>query len=293
MPRVSVIMPVYNNAAYVQEAIQSILNQTYTDFELIIIDDGSTDGSAYLVSLVTDPRVKKVFHQENKGLVFTLNEGLDMATGDYIARMDSDDHSVPERLSIQVSYMDDNPSIDLCGSAITYSIGRNAKINPVHHEEIKAWLLFHCCICHPTVMMRNRMINRLGIRYDVNYPHAEDYELWDRLASQIQMTNLPINLHYYRLHDGQVSNQHKVMQAYSVEKIHQRQFSRLGLQLSAEENQIMHDLIHFRVNHMDYNSYTRALGFASWVLEQNRIHQVYNQEMLNMVFSRCISVLPY
>ncbi|MEC0238022.1 glycosyltransferase [Paenibacillus kribbensis] len=293
MPRASVILPVYNNAAFVLEAIHSILIQTYLDFELILIDDGSTDGSAHLISQITDPRVIKIFHSTNRGLVATLNEGLNMATGDYIVRMDSDDISTPDRLAVQISFMDQNPSIDLCGAAYTTSIGGVIRYNPASHEEIRTWLLFHCCICHPAIIIRNSMIHRLGVQYDGNYPHAEDYELWNRLASQIQMANLPINLLYYRQHKGQVSIQHRAIQDVTARRIRQRQFSQMGLELSDEENQIMLDILQFNVNANDYNSYVRALGFVNWVLDQNRKYPVYNQELLSMAFSRCISKIPY
>lgn len=293
MPRASVILPVYNNAAFVLEAVHSILVQTYSDFELILIDDGSTDGSAYLISQITDPRVIKIFHSKNKGLVATLNEGLKMATGDYIVRMDSDDFSTPDRLAVQISFMDQNPSIDLCGAAYTTSIGGVTRVNPARHEEIRTWLLFHCCICHPAIIIRNKMIHRLGVQYDSNYPHAEDYELWNRLASQIQMANLRVNLLYYRQHKGQVSNQHRAIQDVVARRIRQRQFSQMGLELSDEENKIMVDILQFNVNVNDHNSYARALGFANWVLDQNRKYTVYNQELLNMAFSRCIAKIPY
>jgi glycosyltransferase involved in cell wall biosynthesis len=293
VPRASVILPVYNNAAFVLEAIHSILAQTYTDFELIVIDDGSTDGSTFLISQILDPRVIKIFHNTNRGLIASLNEGLKKANGEYIVRMDSDDISTPDRLAVQIAFMDQNPLIDVCGAAFTSSNGGSIKVNPASHDEIKTWLLFHCCICHPAIIMRNSMIRRLGIQYDSNYPHAEDYELWNRLAFQVQMANLPINVLYYRQHNGQVSNQHKAIQDATARRIRQRQFSKLGLELSDEENQIMLDILEFKINPYDYDSYTRALGFANWVLDQNSKYLVYNQELLNMAFSRCISHIPY
>ncbi|WP_025685230.1 glycosyltransferase family 2 protein [Paenibacillus maysiensis] len=293
MPRASVILPVYNSAAFVLLAIHSILVQSYSDFELIVIDDGSTDGSALLISQITDPRVIKIFHSTNRGLIATLNEGLNKATGEYVVRMDSDDISTPDRLAVQISFMDQNPLIDVCGAAFTTSSGGVLKVNPASHDEIKTWLLFHCCMCHPATIIRNSMIHRLGIQYDSNYPHAEDYELWNRLASQVQMANLPINLLYYRQHNGQVSNQHKAIQDATARRVRQRQFSQMGLELSDEENQIMLDILEFKINPYDYNSYAKALGFANWVLDQNSKYLVYNQELLNMAFSRCISHLPY
>lgn len=293
MPRASVILPVYNTVAFVWEAIHSILVQTYSDFELIIIDDGSTDGSAFLISQITDPRVVKIFHSTNQGLVATLNEGFNRATGEYIVRMDSDDISTPDRLDVQISFMDQNPLIDVCGAAFTTSSGGVLKVNPASHEEIKTWLLFHCCICHPATIIRNSMIHRLNIQYDSSYPHAEDYELWNRLVSQVQIANLPINLLYYRQHKGQVSIQHRAIQDASARRIRQRQFSQLGLELSDEENQIMLDILEFKINPYDYNCYIKAVGFANWVLDQNCKYQIYNQELLSMAFSRCISHLPY
>ncbi|WP_025721673.1 glycosyltransferase family 2 protein [Paenibacillus sp. 1-18] len=293
MPKASVILPVYNNADFVLEAIHSILVQTYSDFELIIIDDGSTDGSAFLISQIADPRVIKIFHDTNRGLVASLNEGLNKATGEYILRMDSDDISTPDRLGVQISFMDQNPLIDVCGAAFTTSSGGVMKVNPASHDEIKTWLLFHCCMCHPAIIMRTSMIHQLGVQYDSNYPHAEDYELWNRLVFQVQMANLPINVLYYRQHDGQVSNQHRAIQDATARRIRQRQFSQLGLELSEAENQIMLDILEFKINPYDYSSYTKALGFANWVLDQNRKYWVYNQELLNMAFSRCISHLPY
>lgn len=293
VPRASIIMPVYNNAAFVQEAIHSMLVQTYTDFELIVIDDGSTDGSAELIEQFTDPRIRKILHPQNRGVVAVLNEGLEMATGEYIVRMDGDDISTPNRLDIQISFMDQNPAIGLSAGAFTSSIGGRAKINPPSHEEIKTWLLFHCCIAHPTVIMRNSIVHQLGVRYDSNYPHAEDYELWNRLAFQTQMANLPVNMLFYRMHSGQVSHLHRSIQDDSARRIRQKQFSRLGLQLSDEENRIMLDFMHFNINAADHSSYMRALGFANWLLEQNAKHRVYDQQMLNLALSRCISHLPY
>ncbi len=293
VPRVSIIMPVYNNAAFVQEAIHSMLIQTFKDFELIVIDDGSKDGSAELIDQFKDPRIRKIIHRQNRGVVSVLNEGLGLATGEYIARMDSDDISTPDRLNIQVSFMDQNPAVGLSAGAFTTFIGGRPKINPFSHEEIKTWLLFHCCIAHPTVIMRNSIVQQLGVRYDSNYPHAEDYELWNRLAFQTQLANLPVNMLYYRTHSGQVSHLHRAIQNDSARRVRQRQFSRLGLHLSDEENRIMLDFIHFNINPADYPGYFRAVGFARWLLEQNAKHRVYDQQMLNMALSRCISHLPY
>lgn len=293
MPRISVIMPVYNNAIYLQEAINTILWQTLNDLELIIIDDGSTDGSAGIIHEIQDTRVKKVFHTENMGIVTSLNQGLDLSQGEYIARMDSDDAAALNRLEVQAYFMDQNPTIDICGTGYTSNYLGPVKLNPMHHEEIKVWLLFNCCILHPSVMMRRSSIDRLGIRYDYNYPHAEDYELWNRLSSCAKLANLPHNLMYYRAHEGQISNKYRVIQDHSARNIRQRQLSQLGIHLSDEEYAIFARLAEFRVNPENYEDYQAATGFANWVLDQNRQYHVFDQDLLRMALSRCISRAPY
>ncbi|NJJ38390.1 glycosyltransferase family 2 protein [Paenibacillus apii] len=293
MPKISVIMPVYNNALYLQEAVNSILLQTLTDLELIIIDDGSTDGSAGIIHEIRDTRVRKIFHSENMGIVTSLNQGLDLARGQYIARMDSDDIAALNRLEVQAYFMDQNRSIDVCGTGYTTNYLGPVKLNPMNHEEIKVWLLFYCCILHPSVMMRRSSVNRLHIRYDSNYPHAEDYELWNRLSTCAQLANIPHNLMYYRLHGGQVSNTHRAIQDDSARRIRQRQLSGLGIQLSDEEYAQLVKLAEFRVNAENYEEYQAAAGFANWLIEQNRQSRVFNEELLTMALSRCISRVPY
>ncbi|MNO46962.1 putative glycosyltransferase EpsE [compost metagenome] len=292
MPKISVIMPVYNNAMYLQEAINTILWQTLNDLELIIIDDGSTDGSAGIIHDIKDTRVKKIFHTENMGIVTSLNQGLDLAQGKYIARMDSDDVAALNRLEMQAYFMDTNPTIDICGTGYTTNYLGPVKLNPMHHEEIKVWLLFYSCILHPSVMMRRSSIDRLGISYDYNYPHAEDYELWNRLSSSAKLANLPHNLMYYRPHEGQVSNKHRVIQDDSARRIRQRQLSQLGIQLSDNEYAIMVKLAEYRVNSEDFEDYRIAEGFANLLIDQNRQYQVFDQEALKMALSRCISRMP-
>ncbi|MFM9276624.1 glycosyltransferase family 2 protein [Paenibacillus jiagnxiensis] len=292
MPKISVLMPVYNTAPYLMGAINSILWQTYDDLEFIIIDDGSTDGSAGIIQEIKDIRVKKIFHTEQKGVVASLNEGLAIAQGEYIARMDSDDITALNRLEVQALFMDENPNIDLCGTGFITQYPGPVKIHPPHHEEIKVWLLFHCCIAHPTIMVRRSSIDRLGFSYDANYLHAEDYELWNRLAPNAQFANLPLNLYYYRIHGGQVSTKHRQIQDYSARKIRKRQFAQMGLQLSEEEYAIFMRLAEFRVNPGVFENYRTAAGFANWLLDQNKKYKLYNQDILAFALSRCISGQP-
>lgn len=293
MPKVSVIMSTYNNDIYLQASIESVLYQTYRDFEFIIIDDGSTDRTAHMLPMVKDPRVKVIRHDTRWGLVGSLNQGLSIAKGEYIARMDADDISFIDRLAIQVGYMEANPHIEICGTGLILSLQGNPKLNPVTHDEIQTWLLFHCCIAHPTVMMRRRTIDRLQIRYDPNYPHAEDYELWNRFAPHARMANLPIPLLYYRQHQGQVSRSFRETQEFSARRIHERQLSFIGVFPTEEEYKTHMDFVNFNIDANDYESYSRALQWAEKLLVHNSMYPYFNQQMLNTALSRCISHIPY
>jgi glycosyltransferase involved in cell wall biosynthesis len=219
-PKISVIMPVYNGEKYLSEAIQSILDQTFSDFEFIIADDGSTDGSCEIVSMFKDERIRyeKLPHQ---GLVHTLNHAIRMARGTYIARMDADDISLPERLARQVEYMDAHPDIAVCGSWATCINGNGDSVGsydypPVESKQIKKYALIHNPFIHPSVVIRNKIIVRVG-GYRTFWKHTEDYELWTRILSLYKGANIPEYLLKYRVHDNQVTSSKKLMmRAYGV-----------------------------------------------------------------------------
>ncbi|PZD93049.1 glycosyltransferase family 2 protein [Paenibacillus sambharensis] len=293
MPKVSVIMPVYNNAPYLQEAVSSILHQSFRDFEFLIFDDCSTDGSSEILASIRDPRVRLIRNPYNRGLIANLNEGLNMAQGEYIVRMDGDDVSLPDRIMLQVQFMDANPAVGICGTAFHVLGEAQPKVNPLSHEEIQAWLLFHCCLHHPTVIMRNSIMQQHYIRYDANYPHAEDYELWNRVASYVQMANLPQVLLYYRRHSGQVSSQHVHIQNDSAKRVRIRELNNLGLYPTEEEFGVHMRFVEFGINPHDPANYYPAWAWAQKLLYQNSVGNRYNQEALNTALSRCISQLPY
>lgn len=207
-PIVSVVMPVYNGSKYLKEAIDSILNQTFTDFELIVVNDGSTDDSEKIILSYNDQRIRYLKNKQNSGICTTLNKGLNNANGKYIARMDCDDISMPERLAKQVGYLECHPDIGALGTdIITFGEGRADKyFNFVHnHYECRAGLLFFTCFAHPTVMLRASIINEYDLRYDDEYRGLEDYELWYRMSEYTEMTNLPEALIKYRLHKAQLT----------------------------------------------------------------------------------------
>jgi GT2 family glycosyltransferase len=221
-PRITVAMSVYNNAPYLAEALDSILAQSFGDFELVIVDDGSTDASPAIMDhyAAIDPRVR-VIRQANQGLIASLNHIIAVARGMYIARMDGDDVALPERFAQQVAFLDANPDHGLVGTQI-WTIDEQGDRqsdrridHPLSAELIAAALPTASPLCHPSVMMRRELLIAVG-RYRAAYRHCEDYDLWLRLAERTRMANLPARLHLYRYSPTQVSNRHVLAQRYGV-----------------------------------------------------------------------------
>ena len=182
---ITVLMPVYNGESYLREAIESILNQTFPDYEFLVVNDGSTDSSPEIVKeyAVEDARIRLIDNRLEKGIVGALNTGLNEAKGDYVARMDADDISLPHRLAEQVRFMDDHPEVGVCGTWMSTIEDGGSRLwfsFPADHERIKIGLLFYTPLAHPTVMIRRAYFEKYGLRYEECFEHAEDYELWTR-----------------------------------------------------------------------------------------------------------------
>lgn len=200
-PKVSVLMPVYNAAPYLREAIDSILNQKYTDFEFLILNDGSTDTSEEIIESYGDARICHVKNETNLGLVDTLNTGIDLARGVYIARMDADDISLPERLGRQVDFMDQHSDVGACGTAYRY-FGEADRVIwlPGDYKRSFTLLSSTSCLGHPTSMIRKSILDHHALRYENEYQDAEDYALWIRMSQVSRLCSLPETLLLYRWH---------------------------------------------------------------------------------------------
>jgi glycosyltransferase involved in cell wall biosynthesis len=204
-PKITVLLPVYNCELYIQTAVESILNQTFSDFEVLIIDDASTDGTVAILKNILDPRIQLIQKPKNSGYTNSLNYGLKIAKGEYIARMDADDISYPERFAKQIAYLETHPEVLVCGT--TYKIvGNDKRITlPEHHEAIKIGLLWGNCISHPSVMIRKKVLEDYAIEYDTSKEPAEDYHMWIQLLNFGKLKNLPEVLLEYRVYGNQVS----------------------------------------------------------------------------------------
>lgn len=232
--QVSVILPAYNAGQYIAEAINSILSQTYTQFELIVINDCSTDNTEAVIQSFTDHRIVYHKNQTNRGLIYNLNLALSLAKGKYIIRMDADDISLPTRIEEQVSFMETNPTVGISGSWFqsfgSYDgVGQYEKTD----NEIKLQTLFHCRFCHPTVIIRKQVIDINNLQYSTEFPHAEDYELWARMAFITQFANLQKVLLKYRVHDNNVTIKYASAQRINSDKVIQYLFNKIGVDIES------------------------------------------------------------
>ncbi|MDW7657501.1 MAG: glycosyltransferase [Bacillota bacterium] len=208
MPKVSVIMPAYNAEPFISEAINSVLRQTFTDFEFIIINDCSADRTADIVSSFQDSRITLLHNDVNSGIAATMNKGLNHATGTYIARLDHDDICLPDRLQKQVAFLDAHPEICAVGSAIMRFNTQGdlgTTVLPVNPKQAKVNLLANASIASPTVMLRGSVIRTHQLWFRSDYDTAEDYDLWRRLIKIADISNLPDVLLRYRMHGAQAT----------------------------------------------------------------------------------------
>jgi glycosyltransferase involved in cell wall biosynthesis len=222
MPAVTVLMPVYNAERYLKEAIDSMLQQTFSDFEFLIIDDGSTDSSVAIINSYTDPRIRLVCNEENLGITGTLNKGIELCTTELIARMDADDISYPERLQKQYDFFQSHPHCALLSTwarEVTYEneVLATETLNPDFYYYN---LTFECWIYHPAVMYKRSAVIAVG-KYVATY--AEDYDLWWRLTRKYKMHILPEVLLDYRTSTNSIS---RVVKKSEYENAHLQQVMR-------------------------------------------------------------------
>jgi glycosyltransferase involved in cell wall biosynthesis len=209
IPEISVILTVYNGECYISKAIESILTQTFRDFELIVINDGSNDTTSKIIELFSDPRIVYLQNEKNCGIAKSLNRGLCIAKGRYIAIMDADDISMPERFSKQFEFLENNPEIGVCGTWINVidtagNLVDNCRY-PVSSKVISYLLLFYNCIANPTTMYRKKIVMDVG-NYNTEFIASMDYDLWTRIIGHYKFSNMPEFLLDYRIHGGNISN---------------------------------------------------------------------------------------
>jgi glycosyltransferase involved in cell wall biosynthesis len=241
-PTVSVVMPVYNAEKYLKTAINSILSQTFTDFELIVVDDGSEDRSADIVKDYADKRIRLITMPHD--FIDSLNRGISESRGKYIARMDADDIMMPERLEKQFEFMEKNPKTDLCGSWVKCFGEREKNITTAStHEDIASLLLISNVIVHPSVMMRRETVMKYTLQYRHDYPYAEDYKLWtDFVTAGCRTANISKILLHYHCEEQQVTQKYKREMDATAEKI-KTEYMEYVINFIGKKNDVIWELI--------------------------------------------------
>lgn len=283
-PAISVIMPVFNCYLYIDDAVNSILTQTFADFELIIIDDGSTDGTADIIKKFIDPRIKFIFKEVNQGVSIATNEGFRLAKGKYIARMDGDDISIKERFEKQVSILENNPKIFICGSFVQYLGGTNKIV--VHketHQEIITELLISCSICMGVSMFRRKELAQYF--YDENKNSGEDYDFWTKVAWLGEFHNIPEVLLMYRVHDKQASIAHKPQQILDDIDIRLYLFKKLNYNAQKYSDDLISKMLLLN-NPITIKEFDLFLKWIKELVKLNSKSQVYPHKELQNVLQR-------
>ena len=304
-PLISVLMPVYNCSNYIYDSTISILNQTFSDFELIIIDDCSTDNTVDILKKFNDERIVLIVKQKNTGITNSLNYALDIAKGKYLARMDGDDISNIDRLKKQYEFMESHPDVVLCGggyeviksnyehgqkgdifvqkaSAATLDVLTRAWIRifwgkgDIRIKTFKPYLLHgellfdlatHCSFAHPTVMIKSEVLKMNKVKYNPKCEPAEDYEMWTKLSEYGKLANIPDILIKYRRHEYQTTNTRSFEQKEISNKIALNHIKKLSKQNIYSEYYINHKLDALS----DYKKYKSVEYDIQKYFEENKI----------------------
>lgn len=231
-PIITVLMSVYNGQKYLVDAVNSILNQTFTHFEFLIIDDGSTDKTWQILQeyATRDPRIVLIQNDYNLGLAKSLNKGLAMAKGEYIARMDADDISLPNRLGAQASFLDTHPDVGVVGAFVQMNDedGRCMEVwrFPTMHGPLVWALCFTTPLVHPSVLFRKKIVEHIG-GYNERLLANQDRDLWQRLSASTHFANIPTVYLLYKWHKDNISNLHAKIQARNSAKAGQRMMAKI------------------------------------------------------------------
>lgn len=282
MPKVSVLMPVYNAEDYLAEAIDSIISQTFTDWELIIGDDGSTDNTEAVIKSYTDSRISYYKNEVNKGHTETKYSLLEKSGGEYIAFLDADDVSFPDRLRIQVDFMDNNPEYGLCGTwgeMIDPSGKRIKKISYINrHEYIKCALVFNTAFLQSSIMVKRNLMRDFYLDKEILL--VEDYNFECLVSRASKVENLTKELVKYRWHDSNISNTKQEILNNLNKKIYSRELSILGIDATDYELNLHNAIRDINsINIPDMEFFTQLRLWMKKLLEANKKARIHNHNI--------------
>lgn len=247
IPEITVLMPVYNAEKYLKESIESILNQTFGDFEFLIINDGSCDSSVEIIESFDDSRIKLVHNPENLRIAKTLNRGLELAQGKYIARMDADDISHPERLQKQLNLMEKYPQTGICSTWYKEFGLREKNVKLLYlPQTVKVGLAFTNPVAHPSVMINKDLFNKYNLKYKAEYVPAEDLLLWTEAAAHFPIMNIPEYLLFYRVAESNQDKEYISKQKQLSSKIAREYLNSFNIvDLTDEEKDLLAESAYF------------------------------------------------
>jgi glycosyltransferase involved in cell wall biosynthesis len=290
-PKISVVMPVYNAFNYVEESIKSILNQTYTDFELIILNDKSTDNSLDILKKMaaSDQRIILVDKEKNSGPAVVRNQGVEMSKGNYIAFMDADDISLPNRFEKQIQLLDNHPEIEVCGSWFTL-FGESIEDQQIehyeNHDDLKVHFLNECYIGNPTVMCRKEVFK--SGQFDGTYFPMDDYELWARLIAKHHFYNIQESLLRYRWHETNISSTKKVNLKEIHNKIRINQLKEFDIDSSTPNfENYLHALLF--TTRQDWETTISILKCKNELIDKNRSKKIFSSSIFEKQINETVT----
>ena len=278
MPRLTVLMPTYNVAPYVKEAIESVLRQTFDDFILLVVDDASTDNTLEVVRSIGDPRIQIASFPQNVGLADNLNRGLDMIDTELVARMDGDDIAEPDWLEHELTVLENHPEIGVCGGGFErFGTMKSLVRFPESHDDCMANMLFECSVIVP--VFRMSLVREQGLRYKASAFPAEDYRFWAECLRVTQLYNLQETVFHYRMHPEQICSSRRQEQQRKVEEVRLFMLEWLSTDFSAEEKKYYTGPF-MAQEIVSAQDFAQRKSFAEKMIERNRKAGHFDEEAL-------------
>lgn len=287
MNKVTVLMPVLNCAKHLNSSVRSILEQTFQDFQFLIIDDGSEDGGQDVIRRFQDPRIRLIQNESNLGVAATLNKGLALSASEYIVRMDADDVSKSNRLACQVEIMEKDAGLDICGSWVKM-ISDNEKSQviryPTKSSAIKAYILFNNPLAHPAVILRKSSLDRHGLRYDERIGAGQDYEFWSRCSEFCCIQNIPKVLLLWHRHSQGVTNRESEKSNKAAMTVQKHELMKLGITCDARKLE-EHREIGQRCGMQSIRQLEDALAWLNRIITANNVSKQYDEKSLLQIIA--------
>jgi glycosyltransferase involved in cell wall biosynthesis len=280
---ISVIFPVYNAEKYLRQAVDSVLFQTYSNFEFLIYNDGSTDSSLDIIKSYIDPRIRVIDLERNIGLIKLLNLAFNEAKGKYIARMDADDICLPNRFEEQVKFLEAKQEIGICGTYIQIIDTDEIVLKPTEDKDLRWWIFKGSPFAHPSIMLRKEVIERTQLEFNPNAYVVEDFEFWWQLAFHTKLSNLDQVLLKYRIHDQQESTAKKEIQYLNFRKSQSDFITKLGVNSNKYIPEFIDQLLSKNLECTSDN-FIKAWNFFEELFQEERAISFFGKDSIESQF---------